>query len=89
MTITTSSVPDKVYVLYSSALTFTFSAWSEDTGACGSFSYWPTLDTGASPPTFISLDSATRTISVQSNDPTKRGIYNLVVHGKTTDATIS
>ena len=75
MTITTTPVSDQVYTIYDLPLTFGFADWTEDINICGSFSYWQTLDDGSPSPTFVTLDSPTRTFSVSTSDPLMRGTY--------------
>lgn len=77
MVITTSNVSDQVYKIGDPPKTFSFSDWTEDVNTCGVFVYTHKLASGAAPPSFITLDSSTRTFSVSSSDPTTNLVYSL------------
>ena len=70
MVITTSNVSDQVYKIGEPPKTFSFNNWTEDVNTCGVFVYIHKLASGAIAPSFITLDSPTRTFSVSSSDPT-------------------
>ena len=50
---------------------------------CGDFEYTHKLSDGNAAPSFIILDSSSRTFTVSSSSPADRGTYLLKVHGKT------
>ena len=64
MIVTTQAIADKDYTLYDSALSFSFTDWTEDIGVCGGFNYWQIQTDGSPVPTFIQLNSVTRTFTI-------------------------
>ena len=81
MIISPSTVNNQVYLLFSGIKTFTFTDWVDNMGVCGSFAYTHALSNGSIAPSFVLLNSLTRTFAVFSNTLSDRGVYILKVNG--------
>jgi len=57
----------KTFQVYDAANTITFNDWTESMGVCGPFTYSALLDDGSALPTYVVLDPATRTFTIDTS----------------------
>ena len=88
MYLSTQPVANQEFTIFvTGTKTFSFSQWSDDVTTCGGYTYWLKKSDDTDPPSWISLNSNTRTFTITGATAADKGTHTFKLYGRSTTYT--